>query len=224
MNQITLNAIAISVFGMTLSVLLGPFLHISPSLSAGVILVGLGAVTLDGLQFQSVGLTLLLDAVARLSPRYRARVLHHEAGHFLAACLLDLPIESYSTSVWEAFRQGNIQAGGVLLKQPLDIEVSGWLKPNITKLCTVWVAGGIAEDLKYGSIEGNEDDLRTLRQSLSTLGLNIGLYEEQAKRQARQLLKDNWPIYEALVAQMEARQTSAECCRVIKQFQNVQSK
>jgi hypothetical protein len=222
MNQLTLNAIAISVFGMTLSVLLGPLLNISPSLSAGVILVGLSAVTLDGLQFNSIGLTLLLDSLARLSPRYKQRVLHHEAGHFLAAYLLDLPIESYTLSVWDAFRKGNAQQGGILLEQPPDIIASGWLKSNIDKLCIVWVAGGIAEDLKYGSIEGNEDDLRTLRRSLSSLGLNTQRYEEQAKRQARQLLNENWPTYEALVIQMEMSQTPAECCRVIKQFQNTQ--
>jgi hypothetical protein len=222
MNQITLNAIAISVFGMTLSVLLGPLLHISPSLSAGVILVGLSTVTLDGLRFNSVGLTLLLDTLARLSPRYRKRVLHHEAGHFLAACLLDLPIQSYTLSVWDAFRQGNAQEGGLVLDQPSDITTSGWLKSNIDKLCTVWVAGGIAENLKHGSIEGNEDDLRKLRQSLSSLNLNIQLYEQQAKRQARQLLKENWQAYEALIVQMEMHQTSTECCRVIKQFQNGQ--
>jgi hypothetical protein len=222
MNQLTLNAIAISVFGMTLSVLLGPLLNISPSLSAGVILVGLSAVTLDGLQFNSIGLTLLLDTLARLSPRYKQRVLHHEAGHFLAAYLLDLPIQSYSLSIWDAFRKGNAQQGGILLDQPLDIIASGWLKSNIDKLCTVWVAGGIAEDLMYESIEGNEDDLRTLRRSLSYLGLNTQLYEEQAKRQARQLLKENWQTYEALVIQMEMYRTPAECCRVIKQFQNTQ--
>jgi hypothetical protein len=222
MNQITLNAIAISVFGMTLSVILGPLLHISPSLSAGAILVGLSAVTLDGLQFQSVGLTLLLDTLARLSPRYKKRVLHHEAGHFLAACLLDLPIQSYTLSVWEAFRQGNAQEGGIVLDQPPDIVASGWLKSNIDKLCTVWVAGGIAEGLKHGSIEGNENDLHKLRQSLSALNLNVRLYEEQAKRQAHQLLKENWQAYEALTVQMEMHQTSTECCRVIKQFQNGQ--
>jgi hypothetical protein len=222
MNQITLNAIAISVFGMTLSVLLGPLLHISPSLSAGVTLVGLSAVTLDGFQFQSVGLTLLLDTLARLSPRYRKRVLHHEAGHFLAACLLDLPIESYTLSVWDAFRQGNAQEGGIILDQPPDMMASDWLKSNIDKLCTVWVAGGVAENLKYGSIEGNENDLRKLRQALSSLNLNVRLYEEQAKRQAHQLLKENWQAYEVLIVQMETHQTSAECCRVIKLFQRGQ--
>lgn len=218
MNPLTLNAIAISVFGMTLSVLLGPLLHISPSLSAGVVLVGLSAVTLDGFQFQSLGLTLLLDTLARLSPRYQQRVLHHEAGHFLVAHLLDLPIQSYSLSVWEAFRAGNAQQAGVLLNQPPNIIASGWLKSNIDKLCTVWVAGGVAEDLKYGSIQGNEDDLRQLRRSLSSLGLNVRLHEEKAIRRARQLLQDNWQSYEALVAQMEKRQPTAECCSIIEQL------
>jgi hypothetical protein len=218
MNPLTLNAIALSVFGMTLAALIGPYLHISPGLSAGVILVGLSAVTIDGFQFQSLGLTLLLDTLAQLSPHHRQRVLHHEAGHFLAASLLDLPVQSYSLSVWEAFRKGNVKQGGVLLDQPSDIASSDWLKSNIDHLCTVWVAGGIAEDLKYGSIQGNEDDLRQLRQSLSYLGLNIKHHEQQATRRARQLLTENWHIYESLISQMEMRQPTAECCKVIEQL------
>ncbi|WP_404783453.1 ATP-dependent Zn protease [Altericista sp. CCNU0014] len=217
MNQLTLNAIALSVFGMTLSVLLGPFLHISPALSAGVILVGLSAVTVDGFQFQSLGLTLLLDTLARLSPQYRQRVLHHEAGHFLAASLLNLPIQSYSLSVWAAFRQGNARQGGVVLEQPSDIAPSDWLKANIHNLSTVWVAGGVAEDLKYGSVRGNEDDLRQLRETLAYLGLNIKLYEQQATRRARQLLTENWDAYELLVSQMELRQPAAECYEAVAQ-------
>jgi hypothetical protein len=219
MNQLTLNAVALSVFGMTLAVLIGPFLHIPPSLSAGVVFVGLSAVTFDSFRFQSLGLTLLLDTLARLSPRYQQRVLHHEAGHFLVAHLLDLPIQSYTLSVWEAFRQGNADQCGVLLHQPSNMAPPDWIKSNIDKLCTVWVAGGVAEDLKYGSIEGNEADLQKLRQSVSRLGLNAQLYETQAKRRAYQLLKENWQNYEALVSQMKMRQSATECCRVVEQFQ-----
>jgi hypothetical protein len=219
MNQLTLNAVALSVFGMTLAVLIGPFLHIPPSLSAGVIFVGLGAVTFDSFRFQSLGLTLLLDTLARLSPRYQQRVLHHEAGHFLVAHLLDLPIQSYTLSVWEAFRQGNVDQCGVLLHQPSNVAPPDWMKSNIEKLCTVWVAGGVAEDLKYGSIEGNEADLRQLRQSLSSLDLNPKLYTKQATRRARQLLQEHGQAYEALVSQMKMRQPITECCRVVEQFQ-----
>jgi hypothetical protein len=72
--------------------------------------------------------------------------------------------------------------------------------------------------LQYGSIQGDEDDLRQLRQALRQLELNIGLYENQAKRRARQLIKDNWSSYQALVRQLEARRTIPECCTVIEQF------
>lgn len=218
MNQLTLNAAALSVFGMTLAVLMGPYLHLSPSLSAGIIFVGLSAVTFDAFRFQSLGLTLLLDTLAQLSPHYRQRVLHHEAGHFLIAYLLGLPIQSYTLSVWEAYRQGNPHQGGVVLEQPPEAALSDWMRLNIDRLCTVWVAGGVAEDLKYSFTEGNETDLRQLRQSLSYLGLNVKLYEAQAARRARQLLEENWQSYEALVLHMEMRQPTAECCTVIEQF------
>ncbi len=113
MNPLTLNAIALSIFTMTLGVLIGPAIHLSPSWVALTTLVVLSAATFDAFQFESRGLTLLLDAIAQLSPRYRQRILHHEAGHFIAAYVLQLPIQDYTLSVWEAYRAGHAQAVGV---------------------------------------------------------------------------------------------------------------
>ncbi|NEQ15547.1 MAG: ATP-dependent Zn protease, partial [Moorea sp. SIO3E2] len=59
MQQIALNLIAIGVFGMTLSVLLGPLLNISPAIPAVTTFGVLSLVTLDGFSFQGKGLTLL---------------------------------------------------------------------------------------------------------------------------------------------------------------------
>jgi hypothetical protein len=212
MNQLTLNAIALSIFAMTLSVLLGPFLNISPFLSTGLTFVVLGAVTFDSFRFQSLGLTVVLDTLAQLSPGYRQRILHHEAGHFLVAHLLDFPIESYALSVREALQQGTSGQGGVRLKQ-LEIDPTPvWIKNNAKKLCAVWVAGGIAEAIKHDSIQGNEDDMQQLRSTLKAIGLNVTLYERQAKIDAKQLIHQHWPSYEALVPLLEQRRSVAECC------------
>jgi hypothetical protein len=217
MNQLTLNAIALGIFAMTLSVLLGPFLNVSPFLSTGLTFVVLSAVTFDSFRFQSLGLTVVLDTLAQLFPGYRQRILHHEAGHFLVAHLLDLPIESYALSVREALRQGTPGQGGVRLKQ-LEVDPSPiWIKNNATKLCSVWVAGGIAEALQHGSIQGNEDDIQQLRSTLKALGLNVALYERQAKIDAKQLIQQHWPSYEALVPLLEQRRSVAECCAGIDQ-------
>jgi hypothetical protein len=217
MNQLTLNAIALSIFAMTLSVLLGPFLNISPFLSSGLTLIVLSAVTFDSFRFQSLGLTVLLDTLAQRFPGYRQRVLHHEAGHFLVAHLLDLPIESYTLSVWEALQQQKPGQGGVVLQQPEKDQTQAWLKNNIEKLCAVWAAGGIAEDLRYGSVQGNEDDVQQLRSTVRALGLNVALYERQAKIDARQLIQKHWQSYEALVTLLEQRCSVAECYTGIDQ-------
>jgi hypothetical protein len=217
MNQLTLNAIALSIFAMTLSVLLGPFLNISPFLSTGLTFVVLSAVTFDAFRFQSLGLTFVLDTFAQLFPGFRQRILHHEAGHFLVAHLLDLPIESYALSVREALQQGTPGQGGVRLK-PLEGNPDPiWVKNNATKLCTVWVAGGIAEGLKHRSVQGNEDDMQQLRSTIKALGLNVALYERQAKIDATQLIQQYWPSYEALVALLEQRRSVAECSAGIDQ-------
>ncbi len=212
MNDLTLNAIAIGIFAMTLSIVLGPFLNISPALSSGSIVLVLGAITFDSFRFQSLGLTLVLDAIAQRSRRYRQRIAHHESGHFLVAALLDLPIQSYSVSVWDAVRQGHPNQAGLVLQQPDDPMLNqSWIKANIEKLCTVWVAGGIAEDLQYGSVQGNLDDLRQLRGTLKQLGLNVEHHERQAEQKARQLLQNNWQRYHALVPLLESRLSLDEC-------------
>jgi hypothetical protein len=224
MNQLTLNAIALSVFAMTLSILLGPFFHISPFVPTGLTFIILSAVTFDSFRFQSLGLTVVLDTLAQLFPGYRQRILHHEAGHFLVAHLLDLPIESYTLSVREALQQGTPGQGGVRLKQIELGQTPNWLKENVTKLCTVWAAGGIAEALKHGSIQGNEDDMQQLRSTLKALGLNVALHERQAKIDAKQLIQQHWPSYESLVPLLEQRRSVSECCAAIDQERPLDAK
>jgi hypothetical protein len=222
MNQLTLNAIALSIFAMTLSVLLGPFLNISPFLSTGLTFVVLSAVTFDAFRFQSLGLTVALDTFAQLFPGYRQRILHHEAGHFLVAHLLDLPIESYALSVREALQQGRGGQGGVRLK-PLEGDPDpSWIKINATKLCAVWAAGGIAEGLKHRSVQGNEDDMQQLRSTIKALGFSVTLYERQGKIDAAQLIQQNWPSYEALVVLLQQRRSIAECCTGIDQVKSLE--
>jgi hypothetical protein len=215
-NQLTLNAIAVGIFAMTSSVLLGPFLNISPVLPAGLTLLILSAVTFDSFRFQSIGLTVALDTLAQLFPPYRHRVLRHEAGHFLVAYLLGLPIDSYTLSVREACQRGLPAQAGLVLVEPQTDRLQ-WLHSNIVKLCAVWSAGGIAEELNYGSAQGNEDDLQQLRSTLKALHLSPTLYERQAKKEAKQLIQQHWRSYEALVTLLEQRCSVVDCCKGIEQ-------
>jgi hypothetical protein len=213
MNQLTLNAIALSVFAMTMSVLLGPLVHLSPALTATTTITVLGLVTLDGFALQSRYLTLLLDTIAQRWPAYRQRLARHEAGHFFVAHSLGLPITSYTLSVWDAQKQG--VPGGVQIKMP-EIVDKQWWQQHIEALSTVWVAGAIAEKLQYGSTEGAEDDYRQLRQTLKQLNLPIAQYERQAEQRAKTLLKGSWEDYETLVIMMQSRATVVECMDSLK--------
>ncbi len=157
MGQLSLNLVAISVFMMTMSVLLGPLLNLSPAVPAIATVTVLGVATLDTLNWQGKGGTLLLDWIARFSPEYRSRIVRHEAGHFLVAHHLGLPVTGYTLSAWEAFRQGQSGQGGVQVDaQGLESELQQGKNPFpiVDRYCTVWMAGAAAEQLVYGAIQG----------------------------------------------------------------------
>lgn len=223
MEQTTLNLIAISVFAMTMSALLGPMLNISPAIVAATTLGALSLATLDSFSFQGKGATLLLDWLAGTRSQHRSRILHHEAGHFLAAYLLEIPITGYTLSAWEAFKQGQPGLGGVsFAPEALSPEVLDVRQMQLTldRFCQVWMAGIAAENLVYGETEGGTEDRQKMREVLASLGRpasEFQLKERWAIRQAQSLIQENWESYEALVAEMKKRASVSECSQVIQQ-------
>lgn len=223
MEQTALNLIAIGVFGMTLSALLGPMFNISPVIPAVTTLGVLSLATLDSFNFQGKGATLLLDWLAGTRSQHRDRILRHEAGHFLVAYLLGIPITGYTLTAWEAFKQGQSGLGGVMFNTDalspdvLDVRQLQW---TLDRFCKVWMAGIAAETLVYGSAEGGGEDRQKLRETLTLLGRQgseFQLKERLAMRQAQTLIEEHWESYEALVAAMEQRASIAECYQVIQQ-------
>ena len=221
MEQTALNLIAITVFSITLSVFVTPLLSISPFVPALATFSLLGLVTVDTLTFNNRGVTLLLDA---LSPsKHRQRVIHHEAGHFLTAYILGIPIASYSLTAWEAFRQGQEGVGGV----QFDLADLGQKVKNFTdfpafleRISTVWMAGIAAETLVYGKAEGGESDRFYLQSALKLAGVpenNYAQKERWSLLQAKTLLEKQQTAYQALVIAMEKRTSVEECCRVISE-------
>lgn len=216
MNQTPLNAIALFVAFLSGSILLGPLLNIAPEFPITVTAVTLGLVTVDTLGFQGRGMTLFLDGFARLSPQHRQRVVHHEAGHFLAAYLLELPVNSYTLTAWDALRQGQMGQGGVCVETPATFSKET-TQQQVEHYCTVWMAGGVAEALVFEAAAGGKDDLQQLRQTLKQLQMNVTLHERQAGNRARQMLRANWNAYEALVQAMISRKSVAECYQILEQ-------
>lgn len=216
MTQTPLNAIALFVALLSGSILLGPLLNLAPEVPLTLAAIALGLGVADTFGFQGRGMTLFLDRFARLSPQYRQRVIYHEAGHFLTAYLLDLPITGYTLTAWEALRQGQGGQGGVCVETPTDFS-DVTVAEQVERYCTVWMAGGVAEALVYEAAEGGKDDLRQLRQTLNQLQMNVKFHERQAGNRARQMLRSNWDAYEALVQAMTHRKSVAECYKILEQ-------
>lgn len=105
MSKTALNLVAIFVFLMTLSTLLGSMFNLSPTVPALATFTILGIATFDSFGLQGKGGTIFLDWVAGFSPKHRERIIHHEAGHFLVAYLLGIPVIGYTLSAWEAWKQ-----------------------------------------------------------------------------------------------------------------------
>jgi hypothetical protein len=220
-NQTSLNLVAITIFSLVMMSLIGPFVHLSPTIPAIATFGILSFMAIDtfGLQGRFGGI--VIDSLASLSSEHRARVIRHEAGHFLVAHLSGIPITGYTLTAWEAFRQGIPGQGGVSFDtQELDQELQRGVLSNqlIDRYCTVWMAGAAAETLAYGNAEGGADDrlkFRTLWFQLKRPDVEGGLKEKWSIVQAKSLIQAQEPAYEALVTAMEQRAAVEECCRVI---------
>jgi ATP-dependent Zn protease len=223
MSKTALNLVAISVFIMTISSLLGPLFHLSPTIPAIATFTILGIATFDAFSLQGKGGNLLLDWIAGFSPEHRERIIHHEAGHFLVAYLLEISIINYTLSAWEALKQKQPGQGGVSFD---DSELVPQLErglisaQKLDRYCTIWMAGIAAEMLVYNNCEGGADDKSKLSMVLTGLGFSESVYEQKQRffiLQAKTLLQENWSAYQALVNAMGQRASVAECTRAIAQ-------
>lgn len=221
MEQTSLNLVAIAVFAMTLSALLSPVLNISPFIPAGTTFAILGLATLDSFSWGGKGLTLFLDLFT--SSQQRQRIIHHEAGHFLAAYCLGIPVTGYTLTAWETFRKGDKAGiGGVQFDFSLlsDQEKISKNPLIIERTFTVLMAGIAAERIMYENVEGGEEDKQNLREIMRILGLRADIYQQKeswALLQAKNLLLRHQNAYEALVKLMEKRASVEECQQLIQE-------
>lgn len=223
MSQLSINLIAISIFLMTFSVLLGPLINLSPAIPATATLTILGLATVDSFSWQGQGGTLMLDWLARItSAEHRDRIVKHEAGHFLVAHLLGIPISGYAINAWDAFKQGQSAQGGVQfddrqLNQQLQ---QGKLTAQmLDRYCTVWMAGIAAETIAYDNATGGAEDRIKLQAVLSQIStpINAELKARWASLQARTLIESNLKAYETLVTAMAQRASVDECKEIIQE-------
>lgn len=219
-RELSLNLVAICIFGMTISSLVAPLIQVSSTVPILIIFAIVVITTIDGLLLNSIAATLILDSIAGSSATYRQRIIDHEAGHFLVAHLLGIPITGYSLSAWESFRQGQSAQGGVRFAAP-PTDISTQL---LQHYCTVWMAGIAAEKIIYDRSQGGNEDLQKLRGILFISGKQqqeIVTCENLAKMQAKTLLQANWAAYQALVIAMGDRSTVSDCCNQIDRLKSV---
>ena len=222
MPQTALNLIAIGIFLMTMTSLLGPIFHIPPVVPAAITFGILSLATADTLSWNSRGVSLLLDLFA--SPEQRQRIIEHEAGHFLAAYFLGIPVTGYTLTAWEVLKQGQLGSGGVafdteaLTAKPFEFEK---MRLTLERFCTVWMAGIAAEKMIYGNSQGGAEDRQQLKQALMMAGLpEVGYPQKErwAQLQATNLLTRHQQSYEALVEAMRRRATVEDCYSTIQQY------
>jgi len=235
MNPTTLNLLAVSVFAFTLLSLVGPLLNISPG-AVAIALSGIaGVFALDRFAAKGRGGNLLIDLVSSQSSDYRQRILHHEAGHFLVAHLLEVPAHSYTLSAWEAIRAGLPGLGGVVLDTAAidtaidtslessldtDLKNSALSSQQLNRYYIIGMAGIAAETETYGTAEGGQDDQQQLRQLWKKMQRPDNTVEVQlrwALLQAQTLLRTQEPAYKALVSAMAVRASVETCQAQIEQ-------
>ncbi|MGK7946611.1 MAG: hypothetical protein AB4058_19305 [Microcystaceae cyanobacterium] len=223
MQQTSLNLIAIAIFAMTLSALLSPMLNISPFIPAGATFGILGLLTVDTLSLENKGVNLLLDLFA--SSEQRQRVIHHEAGHFLAAYYLSIPITDYTLTAWENLKKRKQGQGGVEFDSELILSQSQNLQQFpliLERICTVLMAGIAAEKEIYSDVEGGMDDRQQLRQILSKAGVKdeeFSQKENWSLVQAKNLLKRHQSAYDALVEAMQQRLSVEDCYQILQKYE-----
>jgi hypothetical protein len=220
-KQISLNLVAICVFAMTISSLVPPLLNVSSTVPILIIFAIVVITTIDGFFLKSTAATLILDTMARTNPAYRQRIIEHEAGHFLVAHILGIPITGYTLSAWESFKGGQLAQGGVMFAPP-PADISSQL---LQQYCTVWMAGIAAETAIYDRAEGGSEDRQKLRGVLFLAGKQqqqIVQQENLATLQAKTIIKDRWEAYQALVIAMSKRDAVIDCCTQIDRFELIE--
>ncbi|APB35285.1 hypothetical protein GlitD10_2940 [Gloeomargarita lithophora Alchichica-D10] len=205
MDERQINGVAVVVFGLTVTALLAPLFPWFTGVIAGGTFLLLGLATADAWVWQSQGLTLLLG----LWPVPRERVVHHEAGHFLVAHLMGIPIEDYTLNPWSSWRRGY---------PPGEAGVRfGAIPPALLPRCPVlWLAGIAAESWVFGQALGGATDRHQAGALLASFPPTEREWRLRAAyREAQQLLQNHWPTYLTLVTAMTQNQSVTDCLTLL---------
>jgi len=181
---------------------------------AGVALLAADRALLRGTVFETVA--------RAVRPKYRETVIRHEAGHFLIAYLLGLPLQACLLDAWAALKDGRFAgAAGTVFFDPAlgDGMQRGTLtRETLDRYSVVVMAGIAAEAMVNGQAEGGQADESALIQLLGSLdggkAWDLPRIQNQARWAASQallLLREHREPYEVLVASLEKGCSVGEC-------------
>ncbi|EKX44204.1 hypothetical protein GUITHDRAFT_87555, partial [Guillardia theta CCMP2712] len=142
-----------------------------------------------------------------LFPKYKEKVIKHEAGHFLLAYLLGCPIQGFFLSAWDATRAGiRGQAGTVFFDNDLSTQLNAnrVTRTAIDRYTIVLMGGIAAEAMNYEQAEGGASDESALVSFL--VGLLPPWQPQQVLNQAR------WAVTEAILLLREHRAAYDSLC------------
>ena len=217
------SGLAIAVFGLSLLTLLSPVLGGNELLPVGVTSMLFGAVLFDRVAMQG-RFSSLLGARWGWNSLRQQRVVYHEAGHLLAACWLDIPVQDYVLDPWQAFRKGYPGYGGLQLDDSVwqSWQESGTItRRDVERYGIMWMAGGVAERKQVGDVMGDRDDRLKLQQLVGTLRrsgqpLDPGYMQRWACRQARSLMDEQTVAYQVAVDCMQQGSPIEDCIASVK--------
>lgn len=170
----------------------------------------------------------LLGVLRLIVPSRREAVVRHEAGHFLCAYSLGVPVQACRLNPLGAPfdpRWSEASAGTIFLSPAIECLQEGRRADEDDVLrAAIVLAGGIAaEALWAGSAEGGAADEATLRALLSKHAAPAALSEQVIRERARWaaasavlLLRQRAAAYDALCDAMREGRSVGECVMAIE--------
>ena len=162
----------------------------------------------------------------KLFPEYKKKIIYHEAGHFLLAYLLGIPVRGCVTNAWEARKYPDIkgQAGTIFYDPKLADELLNQkiTRSSLDRMSVVIMAGIAAEAIRFGKAEGGAVDEQALVGFLTSIQppWNILRIQGQARWAAMQailLIREHEKAYDALCVALEEGKSVGDAILAIEE-------